>query len=174
MLTWDASTWIAVIGVVTSVFGWRAAVWSAWVNQRPSANPLFARTWSHIECFELHRAALLMLINTSRRTLEGTRVEISGLKAIFEDEPQPVRTLLAGYTFLFSEYLPRVEASIRQAGALRDDVTKWHHCSDVGAFIRHGANCRALINEGRVVDDNALYVIKALSQELVRARIKVR
>jgi hypothetical protein len=64
-----------------------------------------------------------MQIADSRRFLDKTRIEIGTLRADFDAEKQPVKVVMAGYTNLFTDYLPKVEASIAQLDVLWKDVS---------------------------------------------------
>jgi len=169
-MDWDTSTWIAVIALGLSVLSFVVSVWSAWVSHRGLAHTRDAYEQERRESFERQRSSLLEVINTSRSTLDRTRVEIGTLKAIFDAEPQPVRALLSNYSSLFTEYLPKVEGGVHQAGALWDEVAEWDPSTGMSALILHEARFRALLHDDQMVREHALYMINELRQKLEQAR----
>lgn len=173
MPAWDTSIWIAVLALVVSALGFATSVWSAWVSHRALAHTRDVYEQERRETFERQRAALLEVINTSRSTLDRTRVDIGTLKAIFDAEPEQVRTLLSNYSSLFTEYLPRVEGGVRQAGALWDEVAEWDSRTGTSALIQHEARFRALLHEDQMIRDHALYMINVFREKLELARTHV-
>lgn len=167
---WETSTWIAIIALMVSVFGFVTSVWSAWVSHRGLAHTRDAYEQDRRESFERQRAVLLEVINTSRGTLDRTRVDIGTLKAIFDAEPEPVRALLSNYQSLFTEYLPRVQGGVNQAGALWDEVAEWDPRTGMSALIHHEARYRALLHDDQMVRDHALYMINVFKEKLQLAR----
>jgi hypothetical protein len=170
MEAWDTSTWIAVIAVVVSALGFGTSVWSARVSHRGLAHAREVHEQERRENFERQRSALLEVINASRSTLDRTRVDIGTLKAIFDAEPEPVRALLSNYVSLFTEYLPRVEGGVHQAGALWDEVAEWDTRAGMSALIHHEARYRALLHDDQMVRDHALYMINVFNEKLAQAR----
>lgn len=167
----DPSTWLAMASALLFTLGrLRATGGFTRVPEEGPLTPHVADTWKRIEQFELRRAALLVLVNTSLRNLERTREEIAVLRGIFEIQPRPVRTLLAGYTFLFSECLPRVEAGICQGDALRHQLAQLHPSPGLAVLIRHTQRWHELLRGNQVSNDNALYVIKAFNAGILHAR----
>lgn len=170
MPDWDTSTWIAVIALSVSVLSFVISALSAWVSHCGLTLARQAYEQERHENFEKQRSSLLEVINTSRSTLDRTRIEIGTLKAIFGAEPQPVQTLLSNYTALFTEYLPRVEAGVRQAASLWDEVADWDESTGITALVHHEARYRALLHEDQMAHENALYLIAVFKEKLEDAR----
>lgn len=171
MDTWDTPTWIAVVALVVSAFGFLISVWSAWVSHRALVHTRDAYEEERRESFERQRSTLLEVINTSRSTLDRTRVDIGTLKAIFDAEPEPVRALLSNYVSLFNDYLPRVEGGVHQAGSLWDAVAEWDQRTGMSALIQHEARYRALLHVDQMVRESALYMITVFKEKLEQARV---
>lgn len=173
MPPWDTSIWIAVIALGISALGFATSVWSVWVSHRALAHTCEVHEQERRESFERQRTALLEVINTSRSTLDRTRVDIGTLKAIFDAEPEPVRALLSNFSSLFTEYLPKVEGGVRQAGALWAEVAEWDPRTGTSALIHHEARFRALLHDDQMVRDHALYMINVFKEKLELARSHV-
>jgi hypothetical protein len=170
MPDWDTSTWIAVIALGVSVLSFVTSAWSSWVSHRGLTHARQAYEQGRHESFEKQRSSLLEVINTSRSTLDRTRIEIGTLKAIFDAEPQTVQTMLSNYTALFAEYLPRVEAGVRQAASLWDEVADWNESTGISALVHHEARYRALLHEDQMAHEHALYLIAVFKEKLDEAR----
>ena len=78
--------------------------------------------------------------------------------------------MLVNYVSLFTEYLPQVEGSVRQTGALWDEVAEWDPRTGMSALIHHEARFRALLHEDQMVRDHALYMINVFKEKLEQAR----
>jgi hypothetical protein len=170
MSNWDTSTWIAVVALAISVLSFATSVWSAWVSDRTLTHTRKVYAQERRENFMRQRSELLEVINTSRSTLDRTRVEIGTLKAIFDAEPQPVRSLLSNYISLFSEYLPKIECGVRQASMLWEEVAEWDESTGTSALMHHEAKFRALLHENQMVYEHALYMINVFNEKLEQAR----
>ena len=170
---WGTSTWIAVVALIISVLSFATSAWSAWVSHRGLAHTRDAHEQERRDTFERQRLALLEVINISRSTLDRTRVEIGALKAIFDAEPQQVRALLSNYSKLFTEYLPKVEGGVRQAGALWDEVAEWDRSVGTSALIQHEARFRALLHGDQMIREHAEYMINVFNEKLEQARTLV-
>jgi len=115
LTTWDSSTWISVLALAMSGLSFLAAAWAAWVSHRALRHAENVHHEDRRIAFERERSQLLEIINNSRSLLDKTRIRIGELKADFDAAPQPAQVLMHNYTSLFTEYLPRVEAGVRQA-----------------------------------------------------------
>jgi len=166
----DSSTGIAIAALIVSGLSLAAALWSSWVSHRALRHTREAYENERRETFERERATLLEVINTSRSTLDRARVEIGAAKAVFDAESQPVQVLLSSYRSLFDEYLPRVEAGVRQATALWDEVAAWDSSRGHGALIQHQAKFRALLHEDQMAYEQAVFMVNELRGKLDDAR----
>jgi hypothetical protein len=166
----DSSTGIAVAALIISGLSLAAALWSAWASHRALAHTRAASDRDRRAAFELERATLLEIINTSRAALARACVEIGVVKAIFDVEPQPVQVLLSQYRLLFSDYLPKLEGGVRQAAALWDEVTAWDSSLSTSAWIQHQARSRALLHEHDMLRGHAMFMVNELRTKLVEAR----
>jgi hypothetical protein len=167
---WDTATWISAGALLVSALSILVASWAAWISHRALGHSHAIDQRERRTSFQRERAQLLDLVNASRSVLDRTRIEIAALKATFDAESEPVRILLGNYTSLFTEYLPRIEAGVRQATALWDEVAGWNEGTDVDAIIQMQAKIRALLHEDQVAHDQGLYLVGVFREKLALAR----
>lgn len=170
MNNWDTSTWVAVLALVVSILSFLAAAWATWVSHRTLQHARSVHAEDRRIAFERERSQLLEVINASRLLLERTRIKIGTLKAQFEAAPQPVQVLLANYTGLFTEYLPRVEAGARQCGLLWSEVAEWTQDTGIHALMQHQAKFRALVNDDQIAHDQGLFLVGVFEEKMAQAR----
>lgn len=173
MQHWDMPTWISVLALVVSGLSLSAAVWAAWVSHRTLTHAKRVHDEDRRLLFERERAALLEVINTSRGILDRTRIRIGTMKANFDAAPTPVKNLLSNYTGLFTEYYPRVEAGVRQASALWDEVASWSEQTGVQAIVQHQAKYRALLHEDQVAHDQSIFLVETFERKFAEATERV-
>lgn len=169
MSSWDTPTWISVLALVVSGLSFLAAVWAAWVSHRTLAHAREVREDELRITFERERTELLEVINTSRTLLEQTRVRIGTLKARFDAAPQPVQALLKNYTNLFTEYLPRVEAGVRQCNALWNEVADWDQEKGIYALVHHQARFRKLVSDDQMAHDTGVFLVNVFEEKMAKA-----
>ena len=170
MIPENLSTWLALAWLLFLVLGrLRASGWLSDDDQLPFLSTRTTQASNCIEQIESGRAALLVPIARIRGTLETTRGEIAVLKDVWDAQPQSVRAMLTGHAVLFSEYLPRIEAGVRQAEAIRRELVQLQPSVDRVSFDRLSAECHAVLSEVRMCNDNAGYVIRALNERLLQA-----
>ncbi|PPD53786.1 MAG: hypothetical protein CTY10_08255 [Methylotenera sp.] len=164
---------IAWIALGISILSFGTSIWSAFIGHR-SYNHTKSVHETELElAFEKERSELLEIINTSRSILDKTRIEIGTLKAEFDSEHAKVQALLANYTNLFTEFLPRIEAGVTQATMLWNEVAEWNFKTGIKAMVSHQSRYRALIHEDQTVHESALYCIKVFRDKLDRAKLAV-
>lgn len=96
------------------------------------------------------------------------------MKAQFDAEPPRVQALLVNYTDLFNEFLPKIEAGVRQATALWNEVAEWRFNTGINAMVAHQSRFRALIHEDQIAHESALYCINVFKEKLSRAKAAIR
>ena len=173
MKAWDTSTWVAVLALVVSGFSLLAAAWAAWVSHRTLEHARAVHAEERRISFERERSQLLEVVNTSRLLLERTRIKIGTLKARFDAAPQPVRAILANYTDLFTEYLPRIEAGVRQCNALWSEIAEWNQDTGIHALVHHQAKFRALVNDDQIAHDQGLFLVGVFEEKMAQAAVYV-
>ena len=169
MNTWDTSTWISMLALVVSGLSFLSAVWAAWVSQRTLVHAQSVHNEERRLSFERERAQLLEVLNASRLLLERTRIKIGTLKARFDATSPPVHALLKNYTGLFTEYLPRVEASIRQCDVLWKEIADWNESTGIHALVQHQAKLRALVNDDQISHDHGLFLVGVFEEKMAQA-----
>jgi len=169
MKAWDTSTWVAVLALVLSGLSFLAAAWAAWVSHRTLEHARTVHAEERRISFERERSQLLEVVNTSRLLLERTRIKIGTLKARFDAAPQPVRAVLANYTNLFTVYLPRVEAGVRQCNALWSEIAEWNQDTGIHALVHHQAKFRALVNDDQIAHDQGLFLVGVFEEKMTQA-----
>lgn len=169
MASWDTSTWVSVLALTVSGLSLFAAVWAAWVSHRTLKHAQDVHAADRRIAFERERAQLLEVINQSRSILDKTRIHIGALKANFDAAPQPAQALMHRYTSLFTEYLPRIEAGIRQANALWDEVAEWDQQNGIEALVWHQAKFRALLRGDQVAHDQAVVLVETFEKKFAMA-----
>ena len=169
MNTWDTSTWIAILALVVSGLSFLAAMWAAWISHRTLKHAQTVHQEERRLSFERERSQLLEVVNTSRLLLERTRIKIGTLKARFDAAPQPVHGLLRNYTSLFTEYLPSVEAGVRQCGLLWSEIAEWDEDTGIHSLVRHQAKYRALVNDDQIAHDQGLFLVGVFEEKMAQA-----
>lgn len=169
MASWDTSIWISVLALSVSGLSFFAAVWAAWVSHGTLKHAQNVHAADRRLSFERERSNLLEVINQSRGILDKTRIRIGALKANFDRAPMPAQALMQRYTSLFTEYLPRIEAGIRQATALWDEVAEWDQHNGIEALVWHQAKFRALLHDDQVAHDQAVILAETFEKKFAMA-----
>ena len=169
MNAWDTSTWVSIVALVVSALSFFAAMWAAWVSHRTLEHARAVHQEERRLSFERERSQLLETINTSRLLLDRTRIKIGTLKAQFDAAPQPVQALLQNYTDLFTDYLPRVEAGVRQCGMLWSEIAEWNQDTGIHALVQHQAKLRAVVNDDQIAHDQGLFLIGVFEEKMAEA-----
>ena len=169
MENWDSSTWISVLALVISALSLAAAVWAPYVGQQSLSHARKTYDEQLSISFARERSQLLQLITQNQAVLEKTRITIGALKVKFDAAPQPVQALLRNYTNLFTEYLPRIEGSIRQCSALWHEVSEWDEKRGIHALVHHQARYRALMEDDLTAHDQGLIMVGIVEEKLAQA-----
>jgi hypothetical protein len=146
-----------------------AAAWAAWISHQTFEHARQVHREERRVGFERERSQLLEAISASKLLLDKTRIEIGALKARFDAAPQQVHVLLQGYTDLFTDYLPRIEAGVRQCTALWSEVANWNEDTGIHALVRHQAQFRALATNDQIAHDQGLFLAGAFEEKMTRA-----
>lgn len=169
MDNWDTSTWVAVIALVVSVLSLVAAIWASYVGHQSLAHARATYDEQLSISFARERAQLLQLISQNQAVLQKTRITVGALKEKFEAAPQPAQALLHNFTGLFTEYLPRLEGSIRQCTALWHEVSEWDQRRGIHALVHHQARYRALMEDDLIAHDQGLIMVGIVEEKLAKA-----
>jgi hypothetical protein len=168
-MQFDTSTWISILALVVSVLSLAAAVWSSYVGQQSLAHSRKTYDEQLSISFARERAQLLQLITQNQAVLEKTRLRIGAIKAKFDAAPKPAQVLLHRYTNLFTEYLPRIEGSIRQCSSLWQEVSEWDEHKGIHALVHHQARYRALMEDDQIAHDQGLIMVGIVEEQLSQA-----
>ncbi len=167
----EENNWISISAFAISILSLIAAGWSSWISHRALKHTREVYEQESTLSFAKEKAELLEVINTSRRLLDATRIAIELLQSQFSAEPKPVQEMMRNYTNLFTEYLPQIEGSLRQATSLWNEVFDWNEKTGRSTLVHHQAKFRALIHEDQVAHDSAIYCISVFKRELNKARM---
>ena len=169
MENWDSSTWISVIALVVSALSLAAAIWASYVGHQSLKHARETYDEQLSISFARERAQLLQLITQNQAVLQKTFITVGALKAKFDASPQPVQVLLHNFTNLFTEYLPRLEGSIRQCAALWHEVSEWDQRRGIHALVHHQARYRALMEDDLIAHDQGLIMVGIVEEKLAKA-----
>jgi hypothetical protein len=114
-----------------------------------------------------------MHIADDRRVLDKTRIEIGTLKVDFYAEAQLIQVIMRDYTNLFTNYLPRVEASINQLDILWKEVSGWSKDKSYRELMDAKAVLYRSLKDDEVVYDSGIYKINEFKAQLEVARQRV-
>ena len=169
MNTWDTATWISIIALVVSAMSFFAAMWAAWVSHRTLQHARKSHQQELELTFERERSELLEVIGQSRLLLDRTRIRIGTLQARFDAAPDQVKTMLANYTSIFTEYLPSIEGALRQCNSLIDEVSDWDRSTGIAALVRHQARFRTLIHNDQIAHDQGIFLVDTFYEKFGQA-----
>ena len=169
----DVGTGIAVVALVLSAAGFGVSVWATRISRKSFEHAVRAQESSDAREFDRVRSDLLAQIADGRSTLERARVEIGTLDATFRSEPVEVQRLLVNYTGLFSEHLPRIEASIRQCDELWRDVSTWDGRKRHAELMAARAILHRSLGDDRMAHETAVYLVNQFTAKLESARERV-
>ena len=82
---------------------------------------------------------LLKMLSDNKSLLNKARIEIGALKADFEIESQPVKTIMNQYTNIFTTTLPMLEDAIYNLEELHNNIHNWKGNISHKDIIRHKA-----------------------------------
>ena len=156
--------------LIISIVSLLTAAWSGWISHKALRHSEKTTEEDKRLQFVKEKAELLEIINTSRKILDRTRIEISTLKAEFDAEPDQIKQIMANYTNLFTEFLPAVTGGARQASTLWGEVFEWPEKNGMVALVHHQAKFRALLHEDQVANDSAVYCINVFKEKLLVAK----
>ncbi|MCC8686419.1 hypothetical protein ABFU27_07355 [Xanthomonas campestris pv. raphani] len=154
---------IAVLALIVSLA-------SAYISYRAFSHSVSVHELESTLAFERDKSELLMHVEQSRNLFSSVRREIEQLQFVLSHEPQQVQGALKNYDNLFTEFLPRLVGSERQAGLLWDEIHAWRDKSGRSAFAHHTPRFRSLIENDRVAHDSALFCAQEVRAQLARVR----
>ena len=166
----DIPTTISLIAVLISLGSFGVTIWATRLSKNSLNHAIAIQIAGEEKEFERLRADLLMQIADSRRLLDKTRIEIGTLKANFDVEPQPVQVLMTNYTNLFTDYLPKVEASIQQCDMLWKEVANWSREKSHRELMDAKAVLYRSLKDDEVVYDSGIYAVNVSTAKLDAAK----
>jgi hypothetical protein len=170
----DLSTMISIVALIISLGGLAVTLWATRISKRSLEHAIGVQKRSDLKEFERVHAELLNQISDSRAILDKTRIEIGTLQANFHAEPVAVKALLANFTGLFSEYLPKVEQAIRQCDELWTDVSGWSSDKAHADLMRARAVLYRSLKDDETVREAGIYLVNSFKVKLELARQQVR
>lgn len=165
----NTTTWISILALVVSVLSFAAAVWSSYVGHQSLSHARKIYDEQLSISFARERAQLLQLITQNQAVLEKTRLRVGALKVRFDAAPQSAQVLLHRHTDLFTDYLPRIEGSIRQCSSLWHEVSEWDERKGIHALVHHQARYRALMEDDQIAHDQGLVMVGIVEEKLSQA-----
>jgi hypothetical protein len=169
----DTSTTISLGALLVSVGSVAITLWATRLSNRSLNHAIEIQEKGEQKEFERLRTDLLIQIVDDRRLLEKIRIEIGTLKADFDGEPQPIRMIMSNYINLFTEYLPRVETSIKQLDMLYNDVSGWSKEKSHRELMDAKAVLYRSLKDDEVVHDCGIYLVSVFKAQLEVARQSV-
>ena len=165
---------ISIVALIISIGSLAVTLWATRISKRSLDHAINVQERSDLKEFERARADLLNQISDSRAILDKTRIEIGTLQANFQAEPVAVQALMANYTGLFSQYLPRVEQAIRQCDELWTDVSGWSTDKGHTDLMQARAVLYRSLMDDEIVQDSAIYMVNVFKVKLELAKQQVR
>lgn len=167
-MDWPIS--ISITAILISLGSFGVTIWAMRISKRSLDHAIEVQVGMEQKEFDHLRADLLMQIADSRRILDKTRIEIGTVKADFDVEPQPVQVMMSNYTNLFSQYLPKIEASIQQLDALWQEVSGWSSKKTHKDLMDTKALLYRSLKDDEVVYDSGIYMVNIFKAKLEMAK----
>ncbi|MDP2046791.1 MAG: hypothetical protein Q8L00_11335 [Deltaproteobacteria bacterium] len=168
----ELATTISLGAILVSLGSLIVTIWATRLSYKSLNHAIEIQEKGEEKEFERLRVELLTQIADDRRLLDKTRIEIGTLKADFDAEPQPIQVMMRNYTNLFTVYLPKIEASIKQ----KDIIWKEVSCLSKDKSYRELMDAKAVLyrslKDDEVVYDSGIYMINEFKAQLEVARQK--
>ena len=161
------------MALAVSAAGFGVSVWATQISKRSFKLATKIKEESDAREFDRVRADLLDQIPDSRAVLDRARIEIGTLEADFRVEAPALQKLMAGYTGLFSEYLPKIEASIRQCDDLWREVSQWDSEKSHAELMVARAVLHRSFQDEKIAHETAIYLVNRFTAKLEAARNRV-
>jgi hypothetical protein len=168
----DFAMAIAFLALLVSVGSLVVTIWATRLSNMSLNHAIEIQEKGEEKEFERLRADLLMQIADDRRLLDKTRIKIGTLKADFDVEPQPVQAIMRNYINLFTDYLPKVEASIKQLDMLWEEVSGWPKGKSHRELMDAKAVLYRSLKDAEVVYDIGIFLVNEFRAQLEVARQK--
>jgi hypothetical protein len=162
----DAPIVIAIIALLVSVGSLGVTVWATRLSKKSLNHAINIQIRGEEKEFDRLRTELLMQIADRRRLLDKMRIEIGTLKAEFDAEKQPVKVIMGSYTNLFSEYLPKVEASIQQLDMRWREISGWSKEKDYRELMDTKAVLYRSLKDDEVAYDSGIYMVNVFKAKM--------
>lgn len=166
----DLPTFLSLLAVIISIAGFGVSVWATRISKRSHDHGTQVHQGNERREFDRVRSDLLAQISESRAVLDRARIEVGTLEAEFRGEPEPVQRLMASYTHLFSDYLPRIEVGIRQCDDLWRDVSTWDSTKSHAELMAARAVLHRSFQDEKIAHETAVYLVSRFTAKLEVAR----
>ena len=166
----DLPTIVSCVALIVSIGSLGVTMWATQISSRALEHAIGVQQRSEEKEFERLRTELLNQISDSRAVLDKTRIEIGTLQANFQAEPRQVQGLMANYTSLFTEYLPKVHMSIQQLDALWTEVSGWGKEKGHRELMEARAVLYRSLKDDEVVQDSGIYLANVFKAKLELAK----
>lgn len=143
---------------------------SAYISYKAYTHSVKSHELETTLAFERDKSELLMFVETSRSLFSSARREIEQLHFVLSHEPPQIQVALKSYDNLFTEFLPRLIGSERQASLLWQEIYEWRDKSGRSAFAHHTPRYRSLIDNDRLAHDSAIFCVTEVRAQLARAQ----
>ena len=165
---------ISIIALLISIGGLAVTFWATRISRRSLEHAINVQKHSDLKEFERVRTELLNQISDNRSILDKTRIEIGTLQANFQAEPDLVQTLMANFIGLFSQFLPKVEQTIRQCDELWSDVSGWSSDKGHSDLMQARAVLYRALKDDEAVQESGIYLVNRFKMKLELAKQQVR
>ena len=115
------------------------------------------------------KSELLAILSECRAVLNRTRIDIGALKAIYDNEKQPVQVLLQNFISLFTEYLPTVETALAQVEADWKSVQSWANEISVSDILRRKSDFQDNLKDYENAHEQAVRLIEEFRHVFAKA-----
>jgi hypothetical protein len=160
------------MALVVSIGSLAIAIWATRISKTSLDHAVSVQQESDKREFERSRADLLNQVSDSRAILDKTRIEIGTLRADFQVEPQTVQAAMANYTTLFSDYLPKIEETIRQCDQLWESISAWGADKGYADLMQARAALYRSLKDDELAKESGIYLVGTFRTKLESARKK--
>lgn len=110
------------------------------------------------------------MLSDNKSILNKARIEIGALKADFDAESQPVKTLMSKYTDLFTSFLPKIEDAISYLEEMHEKIHNWKGNISRKDIMRYKAEYYEDKKGFEISLDSAIACTAIFKEKLVQAK----
>lgn len=166
----DISIVISIISLFVSFGSFAVTMWATYISKRSLNHAIDIYQNTEEKDFERVRAELLIQVADNIRLLDKARIEIGTQKAYFDTESKAVRDLMRNYTNLFTDYLPKVEASISQLDAIWLELSSWSQDKGYRELMNTKALLYRCLKDDEQVYESAIYCVSVFQEKFKLAK----